>query len=472
MEQIFTITLSVYLRFRKFLEYFKNLSRRLLNSYETRKEGTCFMDKLKGKKLLILGATYSEISLVQRAQKHGVIVYVTDNHTDYTLSPAKNYADYAWDVSWSDIEKLYVLCKENHIDGVTAGYSEIRVECLIRLCEKLGLPCYITMDQLEVTRDKTRFKNECKANGIPVIKEFSSPQDVDVFPVIVKPVDRAGSIGISIAHNYEELIKSYNYAMEMSLTKQVIIEEYITNAVKFDVYYEIIDGVIKMISSDDVINAANNDGKKVVQSGWILPSIHQEQYKRKADTNIRKMIQNLGIKNGYMFFSGFADKNSNFAFFECGFRLCGGYLFNYFPDMGFHNQLDIFIYHALTGSSKGAEQGKLIDKDMKCVTINLYSKTGTISTIEGWEEIQNMEDCRFTLQYAHLGQKCDEKQAILSKIGMAYFCNTSFEKLAKDVEEMYKYISVKGENGEDLIFDRVNPEYIVSWEKGEILNGL
>ena len=25
---------------------------------------------------------------------------------------------------------------------------------------------------------------------------------------------------------------------------------------------------------------------------------------------------------------------------------------------------------------------------------------------------------------------------------------------------------------EDLIFDRVDPEYIISWEKGDILNGL
>lgn len=55
--------------------------------------------KLNGKKLLILGATAGEISLVERAQTHGVYVIVTDNHTDYTLAPAKKVADEAWDVS-------------------------------------------------------------------------------------------------------------------------------------------------------------------------------------------------------------------------------------------------------------------------------------------------------------------------------------------------------------------------------------
>lgn len=53
---------------------------------------------LTGKKLLILGATAGEISLVKRAQKYGIYVIVTDNHTDYTLAPAKNVADEAWDI--------------------------------------------------------------------------------------------------------------------------------------------------------------------------------------------------------------------------------------------------------------------------------------------------------------------------------------------------------------------------------------
>lgn len=58
------------------------------------------------------------------------------------------------------------------------------------------------------------------------------------YPVIVKPVDRAGSIGISVAHNKAELEKAYDYAMDKSLCKEVIIEEYIYKAVKFDACLE------------------------------------------------------------------------------------------------------------------------------------------------------------------------------------------------------------------------------------------
>ena len=50
------------------------------------------MDNNK-KKLLVLGATAGEISLVKRAKAFGIYVIVTDNHTDYTLSPAKYEAE-------------------------------------------------------------------------------------------------------------------------------------------------------------------------------------------------------------------------------------------------------------------------------------------------------------------------------------------------------------------------------------------
>ena len=429
-------------------------------------------NELAGKKLLILGASSGEISLVKRAQEFGVKVYVTDNHTDYSLSPAKYCADVAWDVSWADIDTLERLCRENEIDGVTAGYSEIRVDNLIKLCARLGLPCYTTAEQLDVTRDKVKFKDMCRRSGVPVVKEYRSVEDVDQYPVIVKPVDRAGSIGISVASNRQELDAAYAYAMEKSLTKHVIIEEYIYRAVKFDVYYQIIDGNIEFISTDDVINASKNGTKKVVQSGWMLPSIHQNQFLQKADPALRRMIANMGIQNGYIFFSGFADKNSDFVFFECGFRLCGGHLYHYFPLIGFPNNLDIFILHALTGSAKAVVRGECVNPALRCVTLNVYANAGTVRRISGWEQIKKMKDCRLVMQHAHIGQVCSDDQAILSKLGMAYFCSDSLADLKEDVREFYEHFEAVDENGNDMVYDRVDPDYIEKWYSGEVLHEL
>ena len=51
-------------------------------------------------KLLVLGATYNEIVVIERAKAKGIYTIVTDNNTDYSKSPAKYVADEAWNISW------------------------------------------------------------------------------------------------------------------------------------------------------------------------------------------------------------------------------------------------------------------------------------------------------------------------------------------------------------------------------------
>lgn len=418
---------------------------------------------LKNKKLLILGASPDEISLVLRAKELGIYTIVTDQYIDWNISPAKKNADEAWNISWSDVNLLEKLCRQHKVDGITAGYSENRIEKLILLCEKLSLPCYITKEQLDITRDKAKFKIACRKNGVPVVKQYPSPDMVETFPVIVKPVDRGGSIGISVANNKEELAKAYLYAMEASICKAVIIEDFISDATKIDVYYAVNNGEVTLLTSSDTIHAIGNSTKRVVQSGWLFPSRQHAAFVQKVDLNMRNMIEDWAIQDGYIFFSGFVNKTNEFVFFETGFRLCGAHIYAFTPYKGLVNNLDIFLYHALTGSTMDVVGMKEKVQDYKTVILNMYSKKGIIKEIKGIKDIERLPDCCFALQHAHIGQECNEKNAILTKIGMFTFGNPSSERLMKDVEEAYKIFSTIGMSGEDLVYDRVDPIIVREW---------
>lgn len=417
---------------------------------------------IKGKKLLVLGATAGEITLIKRAQKFGVYVICTDNNTDYNLSPAKRIADEAWDISWSDIDRLEKKCKEEKIDGVTAGYSEFRVENLIKLCQKLNLPCYTTEEQLEITRDKVKFKNVCRKNGVPVVKEYANVEEVDEFPVIVKPVDRAGSIGISIASDKEELDAAYAYAMEMSVCKKVIIEKYMQEQ-KMDVYYAIEDGNIQLISSNDAIMAKDNGFDKVVQSAWLYPMSALNDYLEKVDESARRMIKDMGIQYGCIFFSGFVDSQKEFVFFECGFRLEGGHQYNYVEKKGVFNFLDLFIFHALTGTTNDMPRGIEENTELKNVTINFYANSGTVNKIEGITETTTQEECCQSIVSGRIGQKCNGEKAILSKMLLLSFCSESVEKIKQAVDRAYASIKITDEQKNDLIYDRIDTNQLLTW---------
>lgn len=407
---------------------------------------------LKGKKLLILAGGANLVTLVKRAQELGVYTIVTDYY-DQEKSPAKKVADESWDISWSNIDELEQKCRLEGIDGITTGYSESPVECCIELCKRLNLPCYCTEEQLAFTRDKVKFKEVCRKVGVPTVKEYSSIDEVDEFPIIVKPVDRAGSIGVGIATNKEELIKVYDYAMQMSYCKNVIIEKYI-NGTKIDVYYEIREGKITLLTTDSVINAKNNGFKRVVQSAWYFPSHAHDLIVEKADAVLKKMIKYLGIKNGYLFISGF-EYDNKLVFFESGFRLCGGHLYNYLESLGYANNMDIFIYHALTGSTQGVVCANDGNPNLKCMNVNIYAKKGIIKSIDGMDEIAKIGDCKFSLTTGRIGQECMDDKAILSKLGMFYFCNEDATKLKEDVELAYSLLSIIDTDGNDMIYDRI-----------------
>ena len=407
--------------------------------------------------MLILVGGHNLITLVERAKELGVYTIVTDYYDEIT-SPAKKIADEAWNISWSDLDALEKKCREVGVDGITTGYSESPLECCIALCKRLDLPCYCTEEQLLFTRDKVKFKEVCRQNGVPVVKEYATIDEVDSFPVIVKPVDRAGSIGVGIATNKEELRKVYDYAMEMSYCKNVIIEQYISGT-KIDVYYEIRDGEPTFLTTDSVINAKNNGFERVVQSAWYLPSHAHDLVLKEADAPLKKMLKNLGIKNGYIFFSGFED-HGKLMFFESGFRLSGGHLYKYFEEIGNVSMLDIFIYHALTGSTKDVKQRVAGNKNLKCMNLNFYTKSGTIESIQGAEDIQKMEDCTFGIVWGRKGIECRDDKAILFKVGMFYFCHEDPEKLREDADRAYSLFKVNDTEGRDMIYDRIDTSVI------------
>lgn len=421
---------------------------------------------LENKKLLVLGASSSEISLVKRAKELGVYVIVADNNTDWKKSPAKYFSDEAWDVSWSDIDKLSQLCSENNIDGVIAGYSEFRCENLIKLTSSLNLPCYLNEEQLEITRDKIRFKEECLKYDVPVIKEYKYNSDNIEFPVIVKPVDRGGSIGISIANNTEELEKSYKIALESSVTKEVIIEKFIENRPKVDIYYAIEDEKIYQISICDTIHATKNGKDKVVQTAWLYPTREYGKNFSIVDENIKKMIRGLGIKSGCITYSAFLLENGEYAFFESGFRLEGAHQYGYvLNSLGF-NYLDIFIQYSILGKSDILSNFvEPINTKMKSVVINLYANKGKVEKISGFDKISEMDYCTFTKESMLEGTVTSDDRAILEKIGMFSFCNEDPSVLAESVENAYREFSIIGDNNEDLLYDKLDPDIIRNWWK-------
>jgi len=411
------------------------------------------------KKLLVLGGNSIECDLVKRAQQLGYYVIVTDNHSDIRLSPAKQIADEGWNISWSDVDILEKTCYENHIDGVVAGFSEFRVENMIKLCERLGLPCGLTMDQLEVTRDKVKFKNLCQQYQLPVIREFSYDSEKE-YPVIIKPVDRAGSIGINVANNDDEFEEYYSIALSLSPTKSVIIEDFIQDGIKFDVYYYVQGGKVIFLGSSDTIMCKGSKGAKILQKAWTFPSVYEELFKSEYNALVEKMLLGIGIHDCYITMSAFY-RNGKIYFFEAGFRLSGDLSYNYYKFVSGSNYLDSFIAYAIGEHSLTLP----ISSHHSCysVILNMFCLSGKVGQIHK-DIIHNCKEVFAYNEYVKVGEFVNNKTTVFVKGAMITLCSHNIVSLMNAVNMINQDYDILDVEGNSLIYEKTNNLEFIKYE--------
>ena len=230
-----------------------------------------------------------------------------------------------------------------------------------------------------------------------------------------------------------------------------------------DFYYGIEDGEIILLSSCDTINASSNGFERVVQSAWLFPERNEQHALEKVDSVIKDMIRGMGIRFGCIFFSGFLLPDGELVFFECGFRMEGAHQYEYVSRRGIVNFLDEFIVHAMTGNVEVLKEKGPFNPKLKSVAINLYAKKGIIGTISGMEKIASMKNCSLTIISGRIGQNCDDEKAILDKVGMFAFCSEDPGELKENVDEAYKVLSVLDEEGNDMLYDRIDTSLIETW---------
>lgn len=405
------------------------------------------------KKLLILGGNYTEIEIVKRSQKLGYYTIVTDNHEDWTLSPAKQIADEGWNISWSDVDILEKKCREEKIDGVLAGFSEFRVENMIKLCNRLNLPCSLTMDQLEITRNKILFKETCRKYNLKTIQEYRY-EDVKKFPVIIKPVDRAGSIGINVAFNKEDLEKYFQIALSLSPSKNVIIEDYITNGVKFDVYYYVQGDSVIFLGSSDTIMCKGEIGAKILQKCWPFRSKYEKKFRSSVEKDVKKMFAGLGIKNAYATMSAFY-LDGEFYFFEAGFRLSGEMSFNYYEAFSGIDYVNSMIKFSLN-EDDAVTYKDCVNQNNYSAVLNFFCTDGRIADIYGIETIKQMKTCCTINQYVKLGDIITNKTNVFSKALMVTLIAESEQKLISAIKLVNITFDIKDQSGNSMVYERVS----------------
>ena len=412
-------------------------------------------EDLRGKKLLIVGADMNDCEIVRAARSLGVYTIAMDWSVDYKKSPAKLIADEAWDMNYRDVKAVSARCKAENVDGVMAGYSEMRVLLAAEISDIIQKPFYVSKEIVEMTRSKRVFKQLCIEYGVPVPKEYSMNGTADdlsdiEYPVIVKPSDYGGRIGITVCYNSEELGKAVDKALSVSESKTIVVEEYVSG-IEMCAVYNMKDGEIELALLNDKYQVIKDEKLTVLCNATVVPSSHLDLYMKTVDGHIKDFLRGIGGRNGMAFFQMIAGDNG-IRVFEMGYRLNGGNDFHIIDRYNHINHMKMLISYSLTGS-----MGDDIKKNNprfveKTVTFLFYVHGGTVGEIK-CDGLSDIPEIFAVTQKVFPGTVVPEDGTTRQEALVIKFSGSSFGEIKKTIEKAVACVTIRDENGNDMLFD-------------------
>ena len=179
---------------------------------------------------MLLGGLQYLLPVIETAHKYGYWVITVDYRPQ---NIAHKYSDEYHNVSILDKEAVLELAQRLQIDGILSFAVDPGVVTAAYVAEQMGLPFSCSYESACILQDKALFRGYLARNrfNVPKAKGYSSMDDVirdmDFYrwPVFVKPVDSAGSKGVSRVDGPEDLGKSVLSAMKVSYRHAFILED-------------------------------------------------------------------------------------------------------------------------------------------------------------------------------------------------------------------------------------------------------
>ena len=180
-------------------------------------------------KIAIIGASYLQQPLVEKAKDMGVFSICFAWQKDAVCA---DVCDRFYPISIVEKEKILEICQQEQVDGICTIASDVAAPTVAFVAEKMGLPGNTHQSAVKANNKFLMREAFIKGNvPCPWYKMVTSPDGINPsslpYPLIVKPSDRSGSLGVEKVNNSTQLISAINKAVAVSFKKQAMVEEYI-----------------------------------------------------------------------------------------------------------------------------------------------------------------------------------------------------------------------------------------------------
>ena len=182
------------------------------------------------RRLLVLGAGSGQIGLLEAAQALGLHVIAVDRDP---AAPGFRYADRRAIVSVEDEPAIGRLAAAERVHGMIAPGIDFPVAVAARIAERQNLSHPLTPAVAQLATSKLRQRERLAEAGVPhtPFRVVSSVEDAERaaadlgLPCVVKPPDRQGQRGLSVAEGAEDVAAAFQLALDTARGNVVLVEQ-------------------------------------------------------------------------------------------------------------------------------------------------------------------------------------------------------------------------------------------------------
>lgn len=413
---------------------------------------------------MILGGNPETAIVVNTALSMGIHTVVVDPNPK---APAKKNASESYDIDGFEVDEIVELAKRIKVDGVLVGVADILVKPYKEICEKLGMPCYATKEAIEAFCSKDGFKKYClnyNIQDIPGIylgqqTGMDKPKDLD-YPLMIKPVDSGGGVGMKICRDDQDYQESVSTAMKFSKKGVVLVEKYM-DCDDMAAYYTFKDGIPYISAISDRITTKKQGDASPVCIGAVYPSKHSKLFIEQMHPKLCELFKGLKIKNGVLNIQFFVNNGVVYAY-DPGFRLQGEAPHIHLAHLNGFDHREMLINFALSGvfgDANFADKNDYTFGGRNACTVWVLLKGGTIGNISGLEIVKNDTNVVYVLERFKEGDVVPpewlgtEKQ-VYSRI---YVTADSISEINTKITDIKNALKIKDTQGNDMVLEWLQP---------------
>lgn len=273
------------------------------------------------KNLAIIGASYLQLPLIEKAKEMG---YTTHVFAWAANDVGEEAADYFYPISITEVDTIAEKCLEIGVCGVCSIATDLGNYTVNYVANKLGLPGN-TMECTMMSTNKHLMRKAFERCDDPSPKSIIVDEHTDLsmlqldYPVIVKPTDRSGSRGIYKLEDSVGLTEAVQSAIDAGFEKKALIEEYAegqeysVEGISFNGVHHILAMTLKYTTG----------APHFIETGHLEPApVSNEIYQKVVDV-VTHALDTLEIKNSASHSEIKIDNEGNIKIIEIGSRMGG-----------------------------------------------------------------------------------------------------------------------------------------------------